>query len=72
MKDNLCDSCKQELEIQRNKKGSRFLVCRNPKCKRGAKNAPPVAAKKVSKPSEEKQQQQPPAPARKSGFSLGW
>jgi ssDNA-binding Zn-finger/Zn-ribbon topoisomerase 1 len=42
MKDDKCDSCGQEMDIQRSSKRSRFLVCRNTQCKRGQRNAPPV------------------------------
>ena len=68
MEDNLCDTCKNPMTIQRNKKGSRFLVCRNRDCARGARNAPP----------EEKNAKKPAAkpaiipPAKRTGFSLGW
>jgi len=39
MLDDKCDTCNANMHITRSSKNSRFLVCRNPKCKRGSKNA---------------------------------
>ena len=64
MLDNLCDTCKESMTIQRNKKGSRFLVCRNAKCKRGSKNAPA--------PIEEKRETQQQTLKRKPLFGFGF
>jgi hypothetical protein len=52
--DHLCDTCKQPLKITRNKKGSKYPVCVNAACAKGAKYAPKTEtpAKPESKPKE--------------------
>jgi ssDNA-binding Zn-finger/Zn-ribbon topoisomerase 1 len=64
--DNLCDTCKKQMSIQRSSKNSRFLVCRNADCKRGKRNAPstPVA--------EEKRGKENKSAPRKSIFGFGF
>ncbi len=49
MEDNLCDTCKKPMSIQRSSKNSRFLVCRNSECKRGKRNAPAPTEEKRAK-----------------------
>jgi ssDNA-binding Zn-finger/Zn-ribbon topoisomerase 1 len=45
-RDDLCNCCHQQLVIRRNSKGSRYVCCVNPTCKRCKSNAAPAPTPK--------------------------
>jgi ssDNA-binding Zn-finger/Zn-ribbon topoisomerase 1 len=47
--DDKCDTCGSPLSILRNRKGSRYVACRNSKCKRGEKNQEAPVSKTTQK-----------------------
>jgi ssDNA-binding Zn-finger/Zn-ribbon topoisomerase 1 len=65
MEDNLCDTCRNPMSIQRSSKNSRFLVCRNSQCKRGKRNAP------AANPEGNREKEAAPA-KRKPLFGFGF